>query len=77
MTPELHQDAVRELGLQFNATSAPLLIVRVTDGTIAAGWAGYDPVQMEEWADRLPMTPEAAAKKAAEIAAASPEFRAA
>ncbi|MEW1813049.1 glutaredoxin domain-containing protein [Pseudarthrobacter phenanthrenivorans] len=75
--PELHQDAVRELGLQFGAMTAPLCIVRAADGTIAAGWGGYDPVKMEEWADRLPMTPEAAAKKAAEIAAASPEFRAA
>lgn len=75
--PDLHQDAVRELGLQFNATSAPLLIVRAADGTIAAGWGGYDPVKMEEWADRLPMTPEAAAKKAAEIAAASTDLLAA
>lgn len=74
---ELNQDAVRDLGLSLGATSAPLLIVRAADGTIADSWGGFNPIKMEEWADRLPMTEEAAAKKAAEIAAASTELLAA
>ncbi|WP_285248838.1 glutaredoxin domain-containing protein [Pseudarthrobacter sp. efr-133-R2A-89] len=40
---ELHQDAVREHGLQFGAMTAPLCIVRAADGTIADGWGGFDP----------------------------------
>ncbi|WP_018771425.1 hypothetical protein [Arthrobacter sp. 162MFSha1.1] len=74
---EINQDAVRELGLGLGVTSAPLCIIRAADGSVEDSWGGFNPVKMEEWADRLPMTPEAAAKKAAEIAAASMEFRAA
>jgi glutaredoxin len=69
---QLNQDAVRELGASLGVTSAPLCIVRGADGSIADSWGGFNPVEMEAWAERLPMTPEAAAKKAAEIAAAEP-----
>lgn len=74
---EINQDAVRELGITLGVASAPLCIVRAADGTVADSWGGFNPVKMEEWAGRLPMTPEAAAKKAAEIAAASTELLAA
>ncbi|QOD05908.1 glutaredoxin family protein [Pseudarthrobacter sp. BIM B-2242] len=74
---ELNQEAVRELGISLGVASAPLCIIRAADGTITDSWGGFNPGKMDEWADRLPMTPEAAAKKAAEIAAASTELLAA
>lgn len=74
---EINQNAVRELGITLGVASAPLCIVRAADGTIADSWGGFNPTKMDDWADRLPMTPEAAAKKAAEIAAASTELLAA
>ncbi|WP_052259956.1 glutaredoxin family protein [Pseudarthrobacter phenanthrenivorans] len=74
---EINQNAVRELGITLGVASAPLCIVRAADGTVADSWGGFNPDKMEEWADRLPMTVEAAAKKAAEIAGESPEFEAA
>ena len=73
---QLNQDAVRELGITLGVASAPLCIVRAADGTIVEAWGGFNPGNMERWADRLPMTPEAAAKKAAEIAAACEELKA-
>lgn len=74
---QLNADAVRELGITLGVASAPLCIVRDSEGNIAASWGGFNPGRMEEWADRLPMTPEAAAKKAAELAAAEPGLLAA
>lgn len=74
---ELNADAVRELGITLGVASAPLCIVRAADGSIADSWGGFNPGNMESWAGRLPMTPEAAAKKAAEIAAAEPALLAA
>jgi glutaredoxin len=69
---ELNADAVRELGASFGVTAAPLCILRAADGTIVDRWGGFNPGKMDEWKGRLPMTPEAAAKKAAELAAAEP-----
>jgi glutaredoxin-like protein NrdH len=74
---EKNADAVREFGMSLGVTSAPLCIVRAADGSIAEFWGGFNPTQIEGWAERLPMTPEAAAKKAAEIAAAEPALLAA
>lgn len=74
---QLNQDAVRELGITLGVAAAPLCIVRASDGTLVDSWGGFNPGKLEEWAERLPMTPEAAAKKAAEIAAAEPALLAA
>lgn len=50
---ELNQDAVRKLGVSLGVTSAPLLIVRTGDGTVADSWGGFNPPKMEERAHRL------------------------
>ena len=65
-------DAVRELGLSYGVMQAPFVVVRNAAGEIVDTWGGFNPPKIDEWAERLPLTPEAAAKKAAEIAAAEP-----
>ncbi len=75
--PMMDADELREFGASLGLAQAPVVVVRAADGSIAAFWAGFNPTEIDGWADRLPMTPEAAAKKAAELAAAEPELRAA
>jgi glutaredoxin-like protein NrdH len=70
--PMMGADELREFGASLGLAQAPVNVVRDSEGTIVDSWGGFNPIKTEEWADRLPMTPEAAAKKAAELAAAEP-----
>lgn len=75
--PMMDADELREFGASLGLSQAPVVVVRAADGSMADFWGGFNPIKIDDWADRLPMTPEAAAKKAAEIAAAEPALLAA
>lgn len=53
----------REMGLALGVMTAPLLIVRRADGSIADFWGGFNPGKMAEWDAQLDHLPaeEAAA----------------
>lgn len=75
--PMMDADELREFGASLGLAQAPVNVVRAADGSIADSWGGFNPLKTDEWAARLPMTPEAAAVKAAELAAAEPALLAA
>lgn len=63
-TPMMDADELREFGTSLGLAQAPVVVVRADDGSIAAFWGGFNPTRIDEWAGRLPMTPDAAAQAA-------------
>ncbi|HEX9087869.1 MAG TPA: glutaredoxin domain-containing protein [Arthrobacter sp.] len=56
--------ANREMGLALGVMTAPLVIVRAADGSIADFWGGFNPPKLEEWDAKLDRQPAASEEKA-------------
>jgi glutaredoxin-like protein NrdH len=56
--------ANREMGLALGVMTAPLVIVRRADGSIADFWGGFNPPKLAAWDAKLDRQPAAAAEAA-------------